>query len=141
MIIKNKKLIAAIALISGIGIAVFSAAEFCNYTAVAVTGIKTTGRITGYKRTSGAGKTHPAFSFILPNGDTINGISKTMSFRIVRKSYSLAEDIKVSYNSDDPSGAVILSWREWPGSLFVMLFGLLLVLIGWQMLYVKNQTI
>ncbi|TFF36589.1 DUF3592 domain-containing protein [Mucilaginibacter psychrotolerans] len=140
MIIKNKKLIAAICLLFGIAIAVFNMWNIYNYSYTAITGIKATAHITSYKRIKGTGKAHPAFSFTIPNGTIVNGISKTLSFKWLSKSYGINEEIALSYKADDPSDAVILSWREWPGGLFVTAFGLLVVFIAWQMLWEKADN-
>lgn len=147
MIIKNEKLIAVIILVSGIAIAAFNMWNFYNYSYTAITGIKATAHIISYKRIKGAGKLHPAFSFTMPDGRQVNGVSKTLAFKLLRKSYSINEEITVSYKADDPSGAVIMSWREWPCSLFVTAFGILVFYIGWQMLWekaknaIKNQRV
>ena len=99
--------------------------------------------VTGYKISSnGARKTQnlsslkgksPWFDFKTADNQVISTYSKALQLFYLF-GYDIGEKITVAYTNDAPEDAVIVDWREFPGLLFMILFGLLCVWISKEFL-------
>ncbi len=113
-----------------------------------LTGSTAIAEITGYKVSSnGARKVQnstsstksfkgrsPWFDFKTTDNQTISTYSKALQLFYLF-GYDIGEKVTVAYPNDAPEQAVIVDWREFPGLLFMMLFGLLAIVVSKEFLF------
>lgn len=118
----------------------FNAYNIYNITRLPFTGETATAKVTGYKISrNGAKKVQnpssiskplsgrsPWFDFKTSDNQAISTYSHALSV-FVFFNYNIGDDIKVAYPKDAPEQAVILHWKEFPGMIFMMLFGVLCI--------------
>jgi hypothetical protein len=76
----------------------------------------------------------PWFDFKTADNQTISTYSNALQLFYVF-GYDMNEKVTVAYHKDAPEQAVIVNWREFPGLIFMMLFGLLCVVVSKEFLF------
>lgn len=152
MAIRNRKSIGLIALVAGLAIILFWGANLYKICSLPFTGISTDAEVIGYKISSnGARKVQkpsstksfasgrsPFFSFVTAGGDTVVTYSNAPQI-FVLFNYDIGDHITVAYPSKAPHQAVIVNWREFPGLLLMIAFGLLMLIISKSYLSKSHQ--
>lgn len=113
-----------------------------------LTGHTATAKVTGYKISSNGARQvqHPSstgkpfkgrspwFEFKTLDNQTISTYSEALQF-FTFLGYEIGDEITVAYPKDVPHKAVIISWKEFPGILFMMIFGLLFIIASKSFLF------
>lgn len=76
----------------------------------------------------------PFFVFLSSKGDSIKTYSNAPQLFILFN-YKLGDKIPVAYPPNEPKKAVIVSWREFPGLVLMIAFGLLLLALAKDYLF------
>jgi hypothetical protein len=114
------------------------------------TGETTTAVITGYKVShNGARKVlnpassgnsfkgrSPWFDFKTTDNQLVSTYSNTLQLFYLF-GYDMNENVKIAYHKDAPEQAIIIDWREFPGLIFMILFGLLCIVVSKEFLLKK----
>ena len=77
----------------------------------------------------------PFFEFTI-NNQTIKAYSKSPQL-ITFLNYKISDEVLVAFPQDLPKNAVIVYWKEVPGLVFMIGFGLLILLVGKSYLFQK----
>ncbi|WP_298155043.1 DUF3592 domain-containing protein [Flavobacterium sp.] len=144
MIIRNKKIVTLITLVTGIAILLFWGNILFKMVSLPFTGKTAEATVTGYKiSANGARKVQHATSVAKP----LSGRSPFFEFTDAGKAistysnapqlfvlfnYELGEKITVAYPENEPQKAVIINWKELPGIIFMLLFGLLMLAVSYS---------
>lgn len=110
------------------------------------TGITSQARIIGYKVSANgarmvksnktlSGKS-PYFEFVTANKDTIKKYSKSPQVLILFN-YDIEDKVTIAYPKNQPSESVIISWKEFPGILLMLSFGVVIIVVGKSYLFKK----
>jgi Protein of unknown function (DUF3592) len=139
----KKTLIGLSMLLLGLFCIGFQGLQLYRIIATPLTGTTVVGEITGYKISSnGARKVEnassasrpfkgrsPWFEFKTTNNQTISTYSNAMQL-FSFFNYDVGQKVTIAYDKSTPEKAVIINWREFPGIIFMILFGLLLVRVS-----------
>ena len=79
----------------------------------------------------------PFFGFTTAKGDTIKTYSNAPQI-FVLFNYAIGDEIKIAYPNNEPEKAVIVNWKEFPGILLMLAFGVLLLFVGKDYLFKKK---
>ncbi len=143
MVIKNKIMIATIVLLFGLGVSFFAGYIMYKMITYPFSQQCTQAIVTGFKVSrNGAQKVEnnsgikralsgrsPFFKFTSQTNQTIETYSLVPQI-FVLFNYTKEEKIKIAYAKNNPKDAVILSYKEWPGIIFLLLFGVLATVVG-----------
>jgi Protein of unknown function (DUF3592) len=113
-----------------------------------LTGSTAVAEITGYKMSAyGARKVEnpnsisrpfkgrsPWFDFKTPDNQTISTYSRVMQL-FSFFGYEVGQKVTIAYDKNTPEEAVIVNWREFPGIIFMMLFGLLCLIVSKEFIF------
>jgi hypothetical protein len=150
MQIQNPKIIGLIMLLVGLGIVGYWGLYVYKIANYAMTGSTATAKVIGYK-VSGYGTRmvknpssskslfsgrSPFFEFTTANGEVIKDYSRSPQI-FVLFNYDIDETIRVAYPSTQPDKAVVVSCKEFPGLIFMILFGLLCMIVGKSFIFPK----
>lgn len=153
MVIHNRKLIGLISLLVGLAVILYWGSLMLKVSRLPFTGIMAQAKVIGYKSDSGYGarmvqsqmssKTiasgkSPFFSFLTAQGDTVKTYSNVPQIFILFN-YKIGQEIDVAYPKNQPQKSVIINWREFPGLIFMILFGVLLLFVGKDYLFKRSQ--
>lgn len=149
MVIRNRKLIGLIALLVGIAVVLFWGNILYKICSLPFNGITTPAKVIGYKPKRGYGvqmvekptfssAKSPFFSFLSAKGDTIKTYSNAPQIFILFN-YQVGDEITVAYPVNMPQKAVIVNWKEFPGLILMLAFGLLLVFVGKDYLLKRSR--
>lgn len=147
MVIKNRKLIGLIAFLVGLAIILFWGSISYKIISLPFMGKTAQAKVIGYKPKRGYGvkmveiptfssAKSPFFSFITTNGDTVKTYSNAPQIFILIN-YEVGEEIKIAYPINEPQKAVIINWKELPGLVLMLAFGILLLFFGKDYLFKK----
>lgn len=156
MVIRNRKLIGLISLMVGLAVILFWGGLVLKIAQLPFIGTMTQAKVIGYKSNNGgygarmvqsqtsfktlASGRSPFFSFLTSQGDTIKTYSDAPQVFILFN-YEIGQQIKVAYPKNEPQKVVIVNWREFPGLIFMVIFGLLLIFVGKDYLLKKIASI
>jgi hypothetical protein len=149
MKIKNNKLVGLIAVIIGLLII-----AYCLFIcSVAFTGTYASAKISGYKISSnGARKVQadsksaklfsgrsPYVTFKTTDNKVIETYSRIPQL-FTSLNYNLQDEVNIKYNESNPSRIFILSPKELPGVIFLLLIGTLFSVVGFSFLKPSKKT-
>ena len=80
----------------------------------------------------------PFFEFETTNNEVVKTYSDALQIFFLFN-YEIGEEIKVAYPNENPNKAIILSYKELPGIVFMLLFAVLCLAVGKS--YLFKQTI
>jgi hypothetical protein len=143
----KQKSIGIIMLIVGLGCGFYSLKLLYNFTTLPFRGTTAVGHIIGYKVSHNGARLvensssikkplsgrSPFFNFKAGN-QTIKTYSHSPQL-LSLLNYDIGDEVTVAYPSGSPQDAIIISWRELPGLLFLLAFGLLIVVVGKSYLF------
>ncbi len=153
MVIRNRKLIGLISAVVGLAVIIIWGNILFKIISLPFAGTTAQAKVIGYKADHGYGVRmvqnstslknfasgrSPFFSFLSAKGDTIKSYSNAPQIFILFN-YETGEEIKVAYPADKPENAVIINWREFPGLLLMLAFGVLLLAVGKDYLFKKTS--
>ena len=126
-------------LISGIGIVGFWGIALYKIVDYSFTETTTQGKIIGYKVSSNGARMvksnktlsgrSPFFEFTTTTNQTIKSYSKSPQIFLLFN-YELNEEVAVAYPINNPQKAILVSWKEIPGLILMIAFGLLIIIVG-----------
>jgi hypothetical protein len=135
----NPKIIGLVMLIVGLGVLYIWGSALYKTIVYPTTGTTKQAKVIGYKvshngarmvknstKISGRG---PFFEFISDENTTIKSYSNAPQLFILFN-YEINEKIKVAYPNNNPEKAIIISWKEIPGLLLMIGFGILMLVVG-----------
>lgn len=139
----NPKIIGLVLLIIGLGVIWFWGSILYQISSLPITGTTTDAKVIGYKVSSNGARMvrnatsiknfasgrSPFFEFVSDKNEIIKNYSNAPQI-FVLFNYKIGEKITVAYPNNEPQKAVIINWKEFPGLLFMMLFGLLMLIVG-----------
>jgi hypothetical protein len=139
----NPKIIGLVLLIVGLGVIWFWGSILYQISSLPLTGTTTEATVIGYKVSSNGARMvqnatsiknfasgrSPFFEFVSDKNEMIKNYSNAPQI-FVLFNYEIGEKITVAYPNNEPKKAVIINWKEFPGLLFMMLFGLLMLIVG-----------
>lgn len=139
----NPKIIGLVLLIVGLGVIWFWGSIFYQISSLPITGTTTEAKVIGYKVSSNGARMvqnatsiknfasgrSPFFEFVSDKNEIIKNYSNAPQI-FVLFNYEIGEKITVAYPNNEPQKAVIINWKEFPGLLFMILFGLLMLIVG-----------
>lgn len=135
----NPKIVGLVMLFFGIGMLLFCMNNLYKAATYYTNGTTTQATVVGYKISrngaqmvksskSLAGKI-PFFEFVTPNNQAIKSYSKSPQI-VMFFNYEIGEKVTVAYPNNNPEKAILLSWKEIPGMLLLIGFGLLAIIVG-----------
>lgn len=71
----------------------------------------------------------PFFEFETTTHQTIKSYSKSPQIFMLFK-YELNEEVAVAYPINNPYKAILISWKEIPGLILMIAFGLITIIVG-----------
>jgi Protein of unknown function (DUF3592) len=139
----NPKIIGLVLLIVGLGVIWFWGSILYQISSLPLTGTTTEATVIGYKVSSNGARMvqnatsiknfasgrSPFFEFVSDKKEMIKNYSNAPQI-FVLFNYEIGEKITVAYPNNEPQKAVIINWKEFPGLLFMILFGLLMLIVG-----------
>lgn len=152
MVIRNRKFIGLISVIVGLAVIAIWGNILFKIISLPFTGTMAQAKVIGYKAERGYGVKmvenptslknfasgrSPFFSFLSAKGDTIKSYSNAPQI-FVLFNYKIGEEIKIAYPADKPENAVIANWREFPGLILMLAFGILLLAVGKDYLFKRG---
>lgn len=147
----KKTFIGIALLVTGLACFGYYATLLYRITTLPFTGQTATAKVTGFKISSNGARQvqHPSstkhpfkgrspwFEFKTADNQTISTYSTALQF-FTFLGYEIGDEITVAYSKDAPQSAVIISWKEFPGILFMMTFGLLFIIVSKSFLLPKR---
>jgi hypothetical protein len=153
MVIRNRKLIGLISAIVGFVVIVIWGNILFKIISLPIGGTTAQAKVIGYKANHGYGARmvststslkhfasgkSPYFVFLSAKGDTVKNYSNAPQIFILFN-YAIGDEIKVAYPHNEPQQAVIVNWREFPGLILMLAFGVLLLAVGKDYLIKRSQ--
>lgn len=139
MVIHNKKIIGFIIIIAGLGIMLFWGNILVKMIYLPFTGTVTEAKVIGFKtkgrkhivknNNGGVSGRSPFFEFVSDKNETIKAHSDAPQI-FVLFNYEIGESINVGFPKNEPSKAIILSWKEYPGLILMIAIGVLCLFVG-----------
>lgn len=144
MVIHNKKIIGFIIIIAGLGIMLFWGNILVKMIYLPFTGTVTEAKVIGFKtkgrkyivknNNGGLSGRSPFFEFVSDKNETIKTHSDAPQI-FALFNYEIGESINVGFPKNEPSKAIILSWKEYPGIFLMLALGLLCTVVGKSYLF------
>lgn len=139
----NPKIIGLTMLLVGLGVLYFWGNSLYKTITYPITGTVVDAKVIGYKVSRNGARMvknatsiskplsgrSPFFEFITPENQTIKSYSNAPQLFILFN-YEIDEKIKVAYPKNEPQKAIIVTWKELPGLLLMIGFGLLILVVG-----------
>lgn len=139
MRIQNTKAIGFIILLFGIGLSFYTSSFVYKMLVYPQKGELKTAKIIGYKISSNGARMvqsnktlsgrSPFFEFVTNDNQTIKSYSKSPQIFFLFN-YEINEKVTVAYPNNNPEKAIVLSWKEIPGLLLMIGFGMLSLFVG-----------
>ncbi|MCP9745488.1 hypothetical protein [Lacihabitans sp. CS3-21] len=150
MKIQNNRIVGFIMLVIGLGIFFYWGNILAKMVYLPFSGTTTEAKVIGFKskgskwivKNGNSGSKNiltgkrPFFEFISIKNELIKSHSKAPQI-FVFFNYSIGEKISVAYPLDNAANSIILNWREVPGLLMMLAFGILIIVVGWS--YLKGS--
>ena len=146
----NPKIIGFIMLLVGLAIICFWGSVLFKTITYPITGTVTEAKVIGYKVSRNgvrmvqnatsinkplSGRS-PFFEFKTIDHQTIKNYSNAPQI-FVLFNYNIGEKIDIAYPTNQPKKAIIISWKEFPGMLLMIAFGILMLVVGKSYLFQK----
>jgi hypothetical protein len=139
MTTKNPIVIGLVLIIAGIGILGFWGSALCKIAAYSLAETTVEAKIIGYKISSNGARMvksnktisgrSPFFEFKTNTNQTIKSYSKSPQIFMLFN-YELNEEVAVAYPINNPQKAILISWKEIPGLILMIAFGLIIIIVG-----------
>ena len=139
MTTKNPIVIGLVLIIAGIGILGFWGSALYKIVTYSLTETTVEAKIIGYKISSNSARMvksnktlsgrSPFFEFKTITNQTIKSYSKSPQIFMLFN-YELNEKVAVAYPSINPQKAILISWKEIPGLILMIGFGLITIIVG-----------
>ena len=139
MTTKNPIVIGLVLIIAGIGILGFWGSALYKIVTYSLTETTVEAKIIGYKISSNGARMvksnktlsgrSPFFEFKTNTNKIIKSYSKSPQIFMLFN-YELNEKVEVAYPSINPQKAILISWKEIPGLILMIGFGLITIIVG-----------